>query len=60
MKFQFRYLDAHECVLATVTTEGQTFDECRDKANEIAAATRRRPDYALCRAHVIEPERVVG
>lgn len=60
MKFQFRYLDKHECVLATVTTEGETFDECHDKADAICAATRRRPDYALCRVRVIEAERATG
>ena len=55
MKFQFRYLDRHECVLATVTTAGDTFDQCKAFADGLAAHTMRRPDYALCRARVIEP-----
>lgn len=60
MKFQFRYLTKHEAVLATVTTSGDTFDACKERADAIAARTMARPDYALCRVRVIEPERAVG
>jgi hypothetical protein len=60
MKFQFRYLTANEAVLATVTTTGETFDLCKRQADATAQATMRRPDYALCRARCIEPERVAG
>jgi len=60
MKFQFRYLTRHETVLAAYTVAGDTFDACKEAADALAARVMRHPDYALCRAHVIEPERVVG
>jgi hypothetical protein len=57
MKFQFRYLDQYEAVLASVTTSGETFDLCKRLADAQTAVTQRRKDFALCRVRVIEGER---